>query len=112
MLTDEGLIVIAAFITPLESIRKAVRSVFAPDCFTEIFLDCPLSECEYRDVKGLYHRARNGEIQEFTGISAPFERPCSSNLIVSTAGCSVQQSLEIILSYLDQDFDFNVPFGD
>ncbi len=103
ILTDEGYTVIAAFITPLEDIRRAVRSIFDPGCFTEIFLDCPLSECENRDVKGLYRRAREGRIPEFTGISAPFERPCCPDLIVSTVGCSVQASLDAILTYLEQD---------
>jgi adenylyl-sulfate kinase len=102
ILTDEGYTVIAAFITPLEVIRQAVRSLFDPDCFTEIFLDCPLSECENRDVKGLYFRARKGQIPEFTGISAPFERPCSPDIVVSTSGCSAQESLDAVLAYLDR----------
>ena len=86
ILCDAGHTVLAAFITPLESLRQAVRSLFRPDAFVEVFLDCPLAVCETRDPKGLYCRARKGDIPEFTGISSPFERPCASELSRSHRG--------------------------
>ncbi len=104
ILCDAGHTVLAAFITPLESLRQAVRGLFRPDSFVEVFLDCPLAVCETRDPKGLYCRARKGEIPEFTGISSPFERPCASELVVSTGGQTVEESLDAILHFLEDRF--------
>ncbi|MGB6068255.1 MAG: adenylyl-sulfate kinase [Desulfomonilaceae bacterium] len=104
ILCDAGHIVVAAFITPLESLRQAVRGLFGPDTFVEIFLDCPLAICESRDPKGLYSRARKGEIAEFTGISSPFERPSASDLVVPTGDQEVQESLSLILRFLEDRF--------
>jgi len=104
ILSDAGHTVLAAFITPLESLRAAVRGIFEPDRYVEVFLDCPLSVCERRDSKGLYSRARAGEIPEFTGISSPFERPASSDLVLSTAGQKVEESLASIVTFLESRF--------
>lgn len=101
ILCDEGHTVLAAFITPLESLRKAVRSIFPEDRYLEIFLDCPLRVCEARDPKGLYVRARRGDIPEFTGVSSPFEEPAGSDLIVSTESQSARESLEAVLTFLE-----------
>ena len=103
-LVDAGHTVLAAFITPLESLRQAVRGLFRPDAFVEVFLDCPLAICETRDPKGLYCRARKGEIPEFTGISSPFERPCASELVVPTGGQTVDESLDAILHFVGERF--------
>jgi adenylyl-sulfate kinase len=104
ILCDEGHTVLAAFITPLESLRRAVRNLFEPGRFVEIFLDCPLRVCENRDPKGLYVRARRGEIPEFTGISAPFEKPVCSELVVPTGDQSTDESLHVVLHYLEDMF--------
>ncbi|MDQ7784642.1 MAG: adenylyl-sulfate kinase [Desulfomonilaceae bacterium] len=104
LLSEAGHTVISAFITPLESIRRAVRGIFSPGRYVEIFLDCPLSVCEERDPKGLYCRARSGEIPEFTGISSPFERPVSPDLSVPTSEKTVQESLHLILEFLEHRF--------
>ncbi len=103
LLTSEGYIVLAAFITPMESLRRAVRGLFNGAGFTEIFLDCPLAECEKRDPKGLYRKARCGLIPEFTGISAPFERPEGADLVISTHGCSIEHCVEEILEHIIGD---------
>jgi adenylyl-sulfate kinase len=104
LFTDEGRTVLAAFITPLDSIRTAVRSIFEPGRYVEIFLNCPLSVCEMRDPKGLYCKARSGLIPEFTGISAPFEIPESPDLKLPTGEQTVEQSLDTILKWLESRF--------
>src|SRR5208283_2017058 len=104
ILCDAGHTVLAALITPLESIRQAVRGLFRPDAFVEIFLDCPLAVCETRDPKGLYGRARKGDIHEFTGVSSPFEPPCASELVVPTGRQTVEESLNAIQCFLEDRF--------
>lgn len=104
ILCDAGHTVLAAFITPLESMRQAVRGLFRPDAFVEIFLDCPLAVCETRDPKGLYGRARKADISEFTGVSSPFEPPCMSELLVPTGRQTVEESLKAIQSFLEGRF--------
>jgi len=101
---DEGNTVLAAFITPLDSIRRAVRGIFEPGRYVEVFLDCPLAVCETRDPKGLYCRARSGLIPEFTGISSPFEVPEGSELILPTGEQTVEESLETVLKWLEERF--------
>ena len=81
---DSGLIVLTAFISPYLRDRELVRSLHTPSTFLEVFLNNPLEECERRDEKGLYRKARNGEIEEFTGISAPYEPPVDPELVVDT----------------------------
>jgi adenylyl-sulfate kinase len=104
VLCDEGHTVLAAFITPLESLRNAVRNIFEPGRFVEIFLDCPLAVCEGRDPKGLYFRARKGEIPEFTGVSSPFENPVCSELAVPTGDQTSDESLHYVLRFLEAQF--------
>jgi adenylylsulfate kinase len=81
---DSGLIVLTAFISPYLRDRELVRSLHTPSTFMEVYLNTPLEECERRDEKGLYRKARNGEIEEFTGISAPYEPPVDPELVVDT----------------------------
>ena len=81
---DAGLIVLTAFVSPYIADRDAVRAIHPPGAFLEIYVDTPLEVCEARDVKGLYAKARAGEIPEFTGISAPYEAPPSPELVVDT----------------------------
>lgn len=104
ILNDLDHIVFAAFITPVESLREAVRKVFDPNEFVEIFLDCPLSVCEARDPKGIYAKARKGIIKEFTGISAPFQPPESADLTVNTDRCDLKDSISSVMVFLEQRF--------
>ena len=104
LLSDAGHTVLAAFITPFESIRTAVRGIFESNRYVEIFLNCPLSVCETRDPKGLYSRARSGEIPEFTGISSPFETPLAADFSVPTGDQTVEESVSSILEFLEKRF--------
>lgn len=82
---DAGIVVLAAFITPFEEDRKKIKEKIGEKDFLHVFVDCPIEECERRDVKGLYAKARAGEIKNFTGISSPFETPQDNDLVVNTA---------------------------
>ncbi len=104
LLNDIGHIVLAAFITPLESIRKAVRSLFDSDKFVEIYLECPLTVCESRDPKGLYALARRGLVKEFTGVSAPFQDPESPDFCVDTDRNDLGQAINLVLKFLELRF--------
>lgn len=96
---DAGIITITCFITPFNEEREKLRRVFG-DNFVEIFVDCPLEVCESRDVKGLYKKARLGEIKDFTGINSPYEKPKNPEIIVNTHLYMVEQCVDIILDYL------------
>lgn len=85
LFVDAGLIVLTAFISPFRADRDAVRARLPEGTFLEIYVDCPLEVCEQRDVKGLYRRARQGQIAEFTGISSPYEPPLAPDLSLPTA---------------------------
>jgi bifunctional enzyme CysN/CysC len=100
LLVDAGLICITAFISPYRADRALVRSLVAEGQFIEVFVNAPLEVCEQRDNKGLYARARAGEIKEFTGISAPYETPLHPELELRTDELSVAQAVERILEYL------------
>ena len=101
MFLDSGIITIAAFISPNNDIREMAANIIGQDDFLEIFVSTPLEECEKRDVKGLYAKARRGEISNFTGISAPFEIPKHPALSLDTSKLSLEESvnqlLEIVL---------------
>lgn len=101
LFVDAGLIVISAFISPFRSDRKIVRDLVAPGEFIEVFIDTSLDVCEQRDPKGLYKKARNGEILCFTGISSPYEAPYTPEIQVQTADHSVEESVNNILRYLE-----------
>lgn len=96
ILLDSGIIVIVSLITPKESMRKIARDIIGENNFKLVFVDTPLEVCERRDVKGLYAKARKGEIKNFTGIDAGFERPKNYNLAVSTIENDCTKSLEEI----------------
>jgi len=98
LLIDSGLIVLSAFISPFEADRAMVRQIVGASNVIEVFVDCPLDVCEQRDVKGLYKKARTGEIKNFTGISSPYERPGSPGITIETNRLSIDQSLEILAS--------------
>lgn len=88
-----GVITICCFVSPTNEIRALAKTIIGKNDFREIFVDTPVEECERRDVKGLYARARNGEISDFTGISSPFEAPPHPDLIISTKNKPVETSV-------------------
>ena len=92
-----GIITIAAFISPNNDIREMAANIIGKDDFLEVFVSTPLEECEKRDVKGLYAKARRGEIQNFTGISAPFEVPEHPALSLDTSKLSLEESVNRLL---------------
>lgn len=94
---DSGIITIAAFISPNEEMRRMASRIIGEEDFLEVYVDTPLSVCEQRDVKGLYAKARRGEIAHFTGISAPFEAPAHPALTIDTSQLSVQESVDRLL---------------
>jgi adenylylsulfate kinase len=95
---DAGIIVITAFISPFIEDRDSVRQLVEKEEFVEVFVDCPLEVCESRDVKGLYAKARRGEIPNFTGISSPFEIPINPEVVVHTNTDSIDSCLNQILN--------------
>ena len=99
---NAGVIVMAAFISPFRQDRDWIRDIVDEGDFIEIHCSCPLEICESRDTKGLYSRARKGEIKEFTGISSPYEPPLSCELIVDTANSKLEDCVNQIISYMVQ----------
>lgn len=97
---EAGVIALTAFISPFRSDRARVRSLVPHGEFLEIYCRCPLEVCEQRDVKGLYKRARAGEIKEFTGISSPYEEPDGAELVVDTGHQSVEESVNRVIDLL------------
>ena len=102
LFVETGVITLAAFVSPTNEYRQLARDIIGAEDFLEIYVSTPLEECERRDVKGLYARARRGEVKDFTGISAPFEAPEHPALCIDTSRqpleTSVQQVLELIIS--------------
>ena len=101
LMMDAGLITLTAFISPFRADRDRVRGMVAPGEFIEIHCHCPVEVCETRDVKGLYQRARTGEVKEFTGISSPYEAPLHPELTVDTATQPLHACVAQVLGYLD-----------
>lgn len=99
LMCDAGLVVTAAFVSPFKKDRQLIRNLLGNEFF-EIFVNTPLEVCEQRDVKGLYQKARNGEISNFTGISSPYEAPQKPDLEINTSNQSIQQSVNIILEVI------------
>ncbi|MGJ0493151.1 adenylyl-sulfate kinase [Methylobacter sp.] len=97
---ESGVIVLTAFISPFQADRARVRSLVTEADFLEIYCDCALEVCEGRDVKGLYRRARMGEIKNFTGISSPYEPPVNPELRVNTSELSLQASVDQVIDLL------------
>ena len=97
---DSGLIVLTAFISPFQSDRDMARSLLEANEFVEIFVDVPLSICEQRDPKGLYKKARDGEIKNFTGITSPYEIPSNPEIHLKNFNVELQSNVEIVMQYL------------
>jgi adenylylsulfate kinase len=102
LFVDAGVVVITAFISPFRSDRQLARQLAGPENFVEVFVECPLEICEQRDVKGLYKKARAGEIKNFTGIDSPFEYPESADVVVHTHAESTDQSVSRIMGVLKE----------
>ena len=100
LFVDTGIITIAAFISPTEEMRQMAAEIIGRNDFKEIYISTPLEECERRDVKGLYAKARLGEIKNFTGISAPFEAPMNPDLSIDTSAVSLEESVRMLLAFL------------
>ncbi len=100
LFSEAGVLVLTAFISPYRSDRDRVRRMHPEGNFVEIFVDCPLEVCETRDPKGLYRRARAGEIPEFTGISAPYEPPLAPELAIDTSALDVHACAGRIIDYI------------
>jgi len=101
LFTDAGLIVFTSFISPYRADRDLVRALHDEGRFVEVHVAASVDTCESRDVKGLYKKARAGEIKEFTGISAPYEAPAKPELTIDTNGEPVEKSLERLVAYLE-----------
>lgn len=97
LFVDTGIITLAAFISPNNDMREMAARIIGKEDFMEIYISTPLEECERRDVKGLYAKARRGEIKNFTGISAPFESPAHPDLSLDTSQLSVKESVHRLL---------------
>lgn len=100
LFVDTGIITIAAFISPNNQLREMAAEIIGKDDFVEVFVSTPLEECEKRDVKGLYAKARRGEIKNFTGISATFEAPEHPDITLDTSKLPVEESVKILLDYV------------
>jgi adenylylsulfate kinase len=94
---DAGVVLLSAFISPFQADREQVRSIVGEENYIEVFVDAPLEVCEQRDVKGLYKKARSGEVKNFTGISSPYEKPDHPHVVIATDKMSVEQSLDILM---------------
>lgn len=100
LFVDAGIVVVAAFISPYAADREMARSLIGPDDFAEVYVKCSLDECERRDPKGLYKKAKAGELLEFTGISAPYEPPERPEIVIESERQNISESAAKVLSFL------------
>lgn len=103
LFVDSGQIVLTAFISPFQEDRERTRKLFEEGEFIEVYVKCPLETCEKRDPKGLYQKAREGIIPEFTGISSPYEEPARPELIIETDKLSIEQGADAVINYLKEN---------
>ncbi len=108
LLANQAFLVIVAFISPFREDRELIRQSVEDGRFIEVFIDCPLQVCEERDPKGLYKKARKGEISDFTGISSPYEPPVSPEILLKTSENSVEECVGQIIQFLEQTDIFKV----
>lgn len=101
LMLDSGVIVIAAFISPFRSNRETTKQIVGAENYIEIFVDTPLEICEQRDVKGLYKKARAGELKNFTGISSPYENPEHPDLSIQTDKMNLEEAGELIVKFVE-----------
>jgi adenylylsulfate kinase len=100
LFVESGVITINSFISPTESIRTLAKSIIGEADFNEVFVDCPLEVCEKRDVKGLYKKARAGEIKNFTGIDSVFESPDNPAFVVNTGDLNIEESVKKVYEFI------------
>jgi adenylylsulfate kinase len=105
---DAGVVTIASFVSPLEVDRKLVRDIVGKEDFIEIFVDTSLEECERRDVKGLYKKARAGEIKNFTGIDSPYENPLNPDIIIKTEFETEAEAVQKIISFVKDKLELKI----
>ena len=103
LFVDSGLIVLTAFISPFKSDREKVRALVEEREFIEIFVDVSIEVCEQRDPKGLYKKARTGEIKDFTGVDAPYETPRNPEIYLKNSEVSIDMNVDIIFNYLNEN---------
>jgi len=97
LFVETGIVTIAGFVSPTNELRQLARDIIGKDDFREVYISTPLSECERRDAKGLYARARRGEVKDFTGISAPFEAPAHPDLNLDTSRMTLKEEVEAVV---------------
>ena len=102
LFVDSGQVVLTAFISPFQADRKIVRDLLEEKEFIEVFVKCPIDTCEQRDPKGLYVKARQGLIKDFTGINSPYEEPVNPELVIDTHSFSIEENVEQVIQYLKQ----------
>jgi len=102
MFVDAGIITLASFISPFKSHREKVRNLFTHQEFIEVYCRCPLVECERRDTKGLYKKARSAEIRNFTAISSPYEEPLNPDLLLDTNSQTLEESVNKVIALLEK----------
>lgn len=100
LFVDSGQVVLTAFISPFRGDRELVRNLLEEDEFVEVYVKCPIDECEIRDPKGLYQKARDGLIKDFTGIDSPYEEPENPEFILETDRYSIDECVEQLIGYL------------
>lgn len=100
LFVGNGTVTICCFVSPTIVLREQAKALIGADDFVEVFIDTPLEECERRDVKGLYAKARAGEVKEFTGISAPFEPPIAADIVIRTMGRHAAESATELLDHI------------
>ena len=106
MFLNAGVICLNSFVSPTKAIRKQAQTIIGEDNFIEIFVNTPLDICEKRDVKGLYKKARKGEIKNFTGIDAPFEQPVHPQVEVKTEHLSIEESVDKVYQQVIQHINY------
>lgn len=97
LFVDAGFVVLSAFISPFRADRVLVKQIVGPENHIEVFVDCPLDVCEQRDTKGLYKKARAGQIRNFTGIDSPYETPENPDVVIRTAEQSIDDSVSVLM---------------
>ena len=100
MFNDCGIVVINSFISPTQSIRNLAKEIIGSENFYEIFINCSLETCEQRDPKGMYKKAREGEVKNFTGISSIYEKPENADLVIDTGNTTIEDSVKILFDFI------------
>ncbi len=102
LMIDAGLVVLAAFVSPYAEDRNSIKEIVGANNFMEVFVNTPIEECEKRDVKGLYAKARAGEISNFTGVNAPYEAPVAPDVEINTINTTVEEAVILILKRITE----------